>query len=146
MYENAKIYKLVCGDLTYYGSTCGPLNKRKAQHNRDYKCWIQGKKGYITSFKLFENGEPDIVLVEDFSCDRKEQLHARERYYIENNECVNKFTPTQTNHEWYVKNKKKIIEQQSKSFVCECGVVIKMKSKSNHIRFSKFHAENIITS
>ena len=57
------------------------------------------KKRPITSFKLFEIGVPIITLVEDFPCDRKEQLLARERWHIENNECVNRNTPNMTRQE-----------------------------------------------
>jgi hypothetical protein len=31
-----------------------------------------------------------IILVEDFPCERKEQLLAREQYYIDNTICVNR--------------------------------------------------------
>jgi hypothetical protein len=92
-YENGKIYKLTCGDLTYYGSTTQKyLSSRLAQHKQmNHK---------ITSKYLFEKGETIITLVEDFPCERKEQLFARERYYIENNECINKNLPTRTVKEW----------------------------------------------
>jgi hypothetical protein len=38
------------------------------------------------------------------------ELQARERYYIENNECVNKIIPNQTKKEWNEKNQEKIKE------------------------------------
>jgi len=44
-------------------------------------------------------------LIEDFSCKRSEELHARERYWIENTECVNKNIPTRTDKEYYQDNK-----------------------------------------
>ena len=36
---------------------------------------------------------PIIILIEDYPCDRKEQLLMRERHYIETMECVNKYRP-----------------------------------------------------
>ena len=91
-YSRGKIYKLCINDMTYYGSTCQQLCQRKAVHKSLFKLYqAGGKTNYVTSFKLFEKCEnPHIVLVEDYPCKRKEQLHARERWYIENNECVNK--------------------------------------------------------
>jgi hypothetical protein len=52
-----------------------------------------------------------IILVELFPCDSKMKLHQRERYYIENNECVNKNIPTRTYTEWRLENKDKIDAQ-----------------------------------
>ena len=92
MYENGKIYKLTCGDLVYYGSTCSSLTKRLYEHKQ--------KSNNCTSKQLFEIGDPEITLVEDFACERKEQLTARERFYIENNDCVNKFIPNRTREEY----------------------------------------------
>eukprot|EP00952_Eustigmatos_sp_NYUAD-ZCMA_P009908 40808-Eustigmatos_ZCMA.PRE.1 len=59
---------------------------------------------YVTSYKVIESGDYDIVLIEDFPCDNKEQLHARERHYIETLECVNKVIPNRTSAEYYQAN------------------------------------------
>ena len=58
----------------------------------------QGK--YITSFEVLKNKNYDIILLEKVPCDSKDELHARERYHIEKNECVNKFIPQRTDHEY----------------------------------------------
>jgi hypothetical protein len=108
LYSRGKIYKLVCGDLTYYGSTCQPLYKRKASHKSSALNWKEGTTHPYTSYILFEIGDPEIFLVEDFPCDKKEQLHARERHFIENFECVNKNIPTRTIDEYNLINKEKI--------------------------------------
>lgn len=102
-YANGKIYKLVSNVSTdiYIGSTCTDLNKRKFKHKADYKRWKNGKSGFMTSFKLFEIGKVDIVLVESFPCKNKEELHAKERYWIENLDCVNKNIPTRKSIEYY---------------------------------------------
>jgi hypothetical protein len=92
-YSNGKIYKIVCnitGDV-YIGSTCEPiLARRLAGHVKSYKCWLNGKGNYVTSFKIIEQGNYDIVLIELFSCDTKDQLHSRESHYTQNIQCVNK--------------------------------------------------------
>lgn len=95
-YSNGKIYKLINDELnlTYYGSTTTPLYKRMYSH----KSYAPHKR--YTSHRLFETGNVDIVLVENFSCENKEQLNKRERFYIENNDCVNKNIPTRTQKEF----------------------------------------------
>jgi Uri superfamily endonuclease len=109
-YNNAKIYKLVNLDLglTYYGSTSGGLKKRLSRHKSEAKT----NNGKCTSKLLFEKGICKIVLVELYPTDDKTILHQRERFYIENNECVNKNVPTRTKREWRVANKEQISKQK----------------------------------
>ena len=112
-YSKSKIYKLTTihdPNLVYYGSTVNPLYKRKNKHknkfkNADYKC---------SSYKLFELGLDDveITLVENVNCNNKEELLQRERFYIENNNCVNRQLPIRTSEE--KKNITKIIENKIK--------------------------------
>jgi hypothetical protein len=125
-YKNGKIYRIVCNQtgLQYIGSTCKTLKQRLQQHKTSYKCYNGGKGNYITSFKIIEKNDYVIVLIEDFPCDRKEQLNARERFYVESMTCVNKNSPNklielgqveyskQYNKEYYNENKDKISEQQ----------------------------------
>ena len=114
MYERGKIYKLVNDDgLIYIGSTCEPkLCIRLAKHRACYKYHLKGKGTYMTSYKLFENDyDPDIVLVQSYPCKSKDELHAKERYYIEKYECVNKVIPTRTREEWCDENKEMLQEK-----------------------------------
>ena len=109
-YKNGKIYKMVSpSGLVYVGSTCESLAARKAKHKRCYKYWKNGnlKQQKITSFQLFDEApnEIDIVLLESFPCDSKEQLHARERHHIESIQCVNKHIPLRTPKEYREDNK-----------------------------------------
>ena len=106
-YSKSKIYKIVCNvsGLQYFGSTVSPLKVRLQQHRRAVGC---------TSRKVLESGDFSIILVEDFPCDRKETLLARERYYIETFECVNKKYPGRTQHEWYQDNRERLIDAQKK--------------------------------
>ncbi len=115
-YANGKIYKLVSfqTDKVYIGSTCEKLSVRKAKHKSKYKCFLSGRDVYITSFELIKLGDVDIVLLEEFPCANKEQLHKRERYYIDTYNCVNKVLPTRTDKEYYEVNKEKIDKQIKK--------------------------------
>jgi hypothetical protein len=114
-YKNGKIYKIVdnTNGNVYIGSTCEPtLAKRLAKHRGHYKEYLKGGYNFVTSFKILENNDYSIVLLEEFPCETKDQLLARERYYIENNECVNKVVPTRTIKEYYQDNKDKLIDYQ----------------------------------
>jgi len=105
-YKNSKIYKLIntTTNKVYYGSTTQDLKTRLREH--------RSKRNRInreTSKLLFnDNGNVIIELVEEVECNNKKELFDRERFYIENNECVNKHIPNRTMSEYYQDNKKKI--------------------------------------
>lgn len=117
-YSQGKVYKLVTleNDLVYVGSTCGPLSARKAQHMSKYRQWQNGKSHYYTSFEVCRYDSCQIVLVEDFPCERKDQLHARELHWIQTFNCVNKCNPgaykNNPNYhaEYYETNKDSLLE------------------------------------
>lgn len=92
-YKNSKIYKITAGNLTYYGSTTQSLSKRLAKH-RDNKLRYPQKN--TSCYILLDMPDCKIILVEDYPCERREQLLAREAYYIEHNNCVNKCRPILT--------------------------------------------------
>jgi hypothetical protein len=122
-YSKGKIYKLVSPlGLVYIGSTCEPtLARRKTKHKSDYKTWKKGKKGYITSFKLYDEDDDnvDIVLIEKYPCETKDELHKRERYFIETVECVNKNLPSRSKQECdhaYYENNKEELKQYQKDY------------------------------
>jgi hypothetical protein len=101
-YANSKIYKLVSfnlPELPYYGSTVQTLCKRKGEHVSDFKKFGFNVGG-CTSRIVIAAGDYEIIWVEDFPCERKDQLKARERHYVENHVCVNKNVPGRTKEEW----------------------------------------------
>ena len=90
-YSNGKIYKIVCnitGDI-YIGSTVSALKLRLAQHKLDN----------LASTQILERGDYEIILIEDYPCETKNDLRWRERYYIENLDCINKRRPIITDDE-----------------------------------------------
>jgi hypothetical protein len=107
-YKNAKIYKLIGGGKTYIGSTTQTLAQRKALH----VCQTRLNRNNCVSRYLVNEPDLDIILIEQYPCDSKEELHSRERYWIENTECINKYIPTRTKKEWTELNKDKIRIQQ----------------------------------
>ena len=137
-YEDGKIYKLVCNitGSIYIGSTCDTLSRRLVGHRTAYKTFLNGKGCNITSFKILENNDYDIVLIEFFKCDTKEELHKRERYFIELLDCVNKFIPGRSNKEYHIDNKDKISEKQKIYYKDNMTVIkeyMKEYSKTYHI-------------
>jgi len=99
-YENGKIYRITSGNLTYIGSTTAPtLAKRLAQHVSEYKRWKKDKSRYVSSYKILDTCHYDITLIESCPCGSKDDLTARERYWIENMECVNKCIAGRTHNE-----------------------------------------------
>ena len=110
-YDKAKIYKLVNDTLglTYYGCTINTLRQRLDGHKK--------KANTCKSKLLFQgDGEVKIYLVEEYPTENRDLLRMRERYYIENNDCVNKCIPGRTqkefNNQYRELNKDKIKEQK----------------------------------
>jgi hypothetical protein len=89
------------------------LARRLAGHVKSYKQHLNEKYDYITSFDIIKNGDYDIVLLKSCPCESKDQLHARERYYIESLDCLNQIIPGRTNKEYYNLNKDKICNNTS---------------------------------
>ena len=112
-YSNGKIYKIYCNITgeTYYGSTCQPVSVRMGQHRSDAK---ENSKKTCTSKSIIVRDDYDYSLIENHKCNNKQELHARERYWIENNECINKIVPNRTLEEYYLDNKEYIKDQHKK--------------------------------
>jgi hypothetical protein len=102
-YQNAKIYKIVSNaiDQVYIGSTYQALSARMSGHRTAFKRYMNGlDKTFCTSFSILEYGDAEIILIENCPCENKEELKARERFHIENNDCVNKFIPGRSQKEY----------------------------------------------
>ena len=114
-YELGKIYKITGGGLTYIGSTTQPLSQRLAQHRSNYKLFKQGI-GVCPNYKVLECMDYQITLIEDYPCERKEQLLMRERYWIENTSCINITHPLRTSKEYHEDNKESINERHRANY------------------------------
>ena len=115
-YSDSKIYKIVCntsGNI-YIGSTTQQLCARLSQHVANYKDFVNGNRTNVTSFDVIKNKNYDMVLIESVQCGSKEELHRRERHFIETLKCVNKCIPLRTDEEYYEANKDKIKEREKK--------------------------------
>jgi hypothetical protein len=137
-YSNGKIYKIVSfqTDKVYVGSTTSRLSKRLSEHISAYKYYEKYKKGrVITSFEIVQYDDCDIVLLENFSCDSKEELHGRERHFIERMDCVNKCIPTRTikeykeDHKDRLKKQNKLYKEANKETIKQNGKIYRENNK-----------------
>ena len=87
------VYAIEGGGLTYYGSTVKPLEERIYAHKLNYNKWLNNKYRYVSSFEIIK-GEYTFRLIE-----KCKNYKERERWWIENNECVNRNIPLRTDEE-----------------------------------------------
>ena len=142
-YQNAKIYKIVCNNTgkQYIGSTVqNRLSSRLATHKN---------KKIGSSKEIIEGGNYSIILIENYPCNSKDELHKRERHYIETMECINHNIPSRTKEEYREVNREKINNQQkdyyknerkkivSQPITCECGAIVKKFCFNRHLKSKK---------
>lgn len=164
-YVNGKIYKLVnnVDDEIYIGSTCGTLRLRKNKHKTHAKKYTERRVYKHLNEIGWDN--IDIILIEACDCQNKDELHRRERYWIDTlNPSLNKVLPRRTLKEYYEDNKETIGEKQKEwreankeevkeyyeankqrisderkkeKITCGCGSTIRRADKSRHGRTTK---------
>ena len=148
-YSKGKIYKIYCNITgeTYYGSTVNTLAKRMHTHRDVAK---ENSKNSYTSKSIMARGDYDYSLVENYKCNNKQELHARERYWIENNECVNRKVPGRTPKEWYQNNKDKILKiqkvyvEENKDKISERDKAYNEANKDNKAAYYQNNKEKIL--
>ena len=135
--DNGKIYKIVdnTNDNVYIGSTCKTLKYRLSKHECDYKRFLKGIFNNVTSFDILKNNDYKIELLENCNIKTKDELLVRERYFIENNECLNKCIPGRTVKQYYNDNKDKINIKKKERFDCQCGGQYTYNNKSRHLKY-----------
>jgi hypothetical protein len=151
-YKKGKIYKIESskGNKIYIGSTTKDLlSQRMDKHRSNYKAWKKGNdQGKLSSFILFDEYGVEnckIILIESFPCNSKDELRAKEAYYIkEFIECVNKVIPNRTRQDYYLDNKekkdaisKKYYADHSDKHQCLCGGQYTTHHKKTHERSKK---------
>lgn len=91
-YKKGKIYKIVCNNTQrqYIGSTCVGLSQRLVEHRASYNRFINGKiKNKSSAVEILQGGNYSIFLLEEYPCENRDQLVAKEREWIEKTECIN---------------------------------------------------------
>ena len=109
-YSKGKIYKIEPiidheEQEIYIGSTTKQyLSQRMVEHRRSFKFCQNNENGNkVSSFQLFEKFGIDncqIVLLQEIQAKSKDELLAREAYYIKTLDCVNKYIPGRTRDEY----------------------------------------------
>ena len=128
-YNNAKIYKIIPMNSddesdVYFGSTTKEfLSQRMVYHRDDYRKWKNGKHHYCSIYAMFEKHGVEnckIVLLENVNANSKDEMLAREAYYIRNFKCINKNIPLR---------KVKV--------TCECGSICRKDGLREHKKTKK---------
>ena len=156
-YKRGKIYKIVCNETgeIYYGSTIKKYLSNRIAHHRVKNC---------CSRQIINRNNYYYELIEDYSCNNKKELETRERWYIENNECINKLIPIRTKEEikeyhkeyyqqnkeqikekkkqylkdYYQENKEKLLEKRKEKITCDvCGAIVRIDGIREHQRTKK---------
>lgn len=139
-YQRGKIYKIVSfqTEKVYVGSTCEPyLSNRLSKHRSNYRDYKNEKSysRYMTSFDLLQFDDIQIILLENYPCNDKYELESRERHWIEQLDCVNKFIPTrgaQERQNEYRKNNKDRISKKSKEYREKNREIIRQQKKESY--------------
>jgi hypothetical protein len=155
-YNNGKIYKIESmngdeGDI-YIGSTTKKLlSQRMSGHKYLYKKWKLKETHKFMCFDIFDKYGVDnciITLLETVHANSKDELIARESYYIRNFNCLNRTIPDRTRKEYkedhkdLIKAYKKLYDEDHKNDIklkdtCECGSIYSHNKKSRHNKTKK---------
>jgi hypothetical protein len=88
-YKKGKIYRIVCNTtgLVYIGSTTQTLDARLAIHKSKIE------KHIYSSYRVMENNNYKMELIEHYPCENNEQLRIREEFHCSKTDCVNIIRP-----------------------------------------------------
>lgn len=155
MSKTGFVYKLVSTDIEIKECYVGATNNervRKSHHKSrchnpksdKYNCYVYQ---FIRDNGGFENW--DMVRLEEYKYDERQQLHTRERYWLETLQAsLNKQKPSRTKKEnlqyrnnyntvYYEKNQKQLAEKAKIKTTCECGSIYTKYHKSRHEQSKK---------
>lgn len=130
-YNNGKIYAIRSNqtELFYIGSTCSNLSKRFYEHKAHYKCYLEGKGLFYSSYDILKFDDAYIELLEEYPCENREQLNKREGEFIRDNNCSNKRVSGRTLKEYYDDNRDKMIEYSKEYYENNKDRVLKQQRK-----------------
>ena len=139
-YENGKIYQIsnTINDDVYIGSTTQALNQRMAKHR--YDC----KKKSCKIYKVMNELGIDnfyIELIEDFPCERKEQLLAREGQVIRERGTLNGVIANRTWSEWVDDNRESYNEKRREYYKTHTEQLKANQKKCQQKRMEEKHDE-----
>jgi len=164
-YKLGKIYKIVSPSHPevppYFGSTCDALSRRMSGH----RCDMKRRKNNTASKALMCFDDAIILLVEEFPCDNKEQLLAREgqimlealeksnirmagvtheerllqkaKYKVEHKEEIKSQAA-----KYRTEHKDEIVLKRAIKTTCECGATYTQVHKNRHEKSAR-HIKNL---
>ena len=151
-YANGKIYRISCNitGLCYVGSTTKTLSQRLRRHEYDYKAYLNGTYGYVTSYEILKNDDYQITLLQSYPCENNQELLAREGWYQKKywDRSVNKILNGKTGEEkkmfkqesdkqYYQDNKEKINKSKKTKVKCDCGGKFTKTHNARHMKSTK---------
>ena len=153
-YSEGKIYFLMNDlnhEIFYVGNTIQKLKRRLGRHKNaafdfNRECFNCKKCNYIRLMNINDDHGYDnisIHLIENYSCESKNDLFFRERHWINLlNPCCNMIIPIRTKEEWneyhrnYINQNKHIISQKNKDY-CEKNKFIISERKKKYYERNK---------
>ena len=145
-YQNSKLYKIepivdhVEGDI-YIGSTTKIyLSQRMDTHRSAYNFWKKGKGSHIRSYDLFDKygiENCQILLIESFPCQTRDELSSREGYYMRTIKCVNKNIAGRSYEETCKQYRENNIDKINEKLLCVCGGKYTRSNYSHHCKSKK---------
>jgi hypothetical protein len=119
-YSKGKIYKIVSNQTKkiYIGSTVQHyLCDRLTSHKYGYKKWKKTNKNNFScsSYLIIKYNDAKIILIEEYPCETKDQLKAREQFFIDTTKnCCNKYRANTTpeDRQKYLKEYRRINREQ----------------------------------
>ena len=143
-YKNGNIYQILnnVNDDVYVGSTTQPLCKRLYKHKSNSEKLVECKAPLYELMREIGKDIFYVELIELYPCNNREELRAREGYYIRERGSLNKVITGRTQQEWrntteydkqyHVKNKEHIHSRKNERITCNvCGCY---SSKANIAR------------
>jgi hypothetical protein len=112
-YKNGKVYAIRSyqTEEIYIGSTTQKLSDRMYGHRGNFK-----SKGTCNSKLILQYEDAYIELIEEYSCDNKEQLLRKEGEHIRATNCVNKLIAGRTQKEYREENAEQLRKRSKKNY------------------------------
>ncbi len=126
-----RIYKITSAqtDNIYIGSTTKSLERRLSNHKSDFKRYLNNKTHYKSGYDIVKFDDAIIEMIEEKEFETKDEMLFRERYFIEQNKCINSSKrPTITHDEG---------KRERENIKCACGSSYKNGQQKRHNRTQK---------
>ena len=123
-YSKAKICEIKnnIDDEVYVGSTCVPLGRRMTK--RRYAAKHDETLSLYEKFKELGADLFYIELIEEYPCNSKQELLAREGYYIRERGTINKRIAGRTTRQWHEEHKDGQAKQNHQRYEHKKGEVL----------------------